>query len=120
MLKIYKDMSKNPFVSGVDSTVHKLQFEFDDKAKVDIDAAVQAHKAVIDSIDMSFLRYQKLNKVECKKYNVSPDSIMRLSCQLGYYKRVVFHQRDSARKNGDYETTYKRNKSVLRGDWKQK
>lgn len=92
--EIYKDMSNNSFVNpstkyvgGVESTVHKLQFEFDDKAKADIDTAVRAHKDVIDSIDMNFLRYEKLNKVECKKYKVSPDSIMQLSFQLGYFKQ---------------------------------
>lgn len=91
--EIYKDM-RNPYVGlntnvikGVESTVQKLQFEFDQKAKSDIDKALREHKRVIDSLDMNFLRYQELNKASCKKYKVSPDSIMQLSFQLGYYKQ---------------------------------
>jgi carnitine O-palmitoyltransferase 2 len=67
--------------------VKLLQFDFDDKAKNDIQTAIDAHCAVINSIDMNFLKYSKLNKAECKKYKVSPDSIMQLSFQLGYYKQ---------------------------------
>lgn len=92
--ELYKDITNKPFVnsktnyvSGVESTVHKIDFDFDEKAKNDIETAIQAHKEVIDSIDMNFLRYQRLNKVECKKYKLSPDSIMQLSFQLGYYKQ---------------------------------
>lgn len=92
--EIYKEISNNPFVSpttnivkGVESTVNKLEFDIDEKSQFDIDMAVQTHQEVINSIDMNFLRYQQLNKAECKKYKVSPDSIMQLSFQLGYYKQ---------------------------------
>lgn len=92
--EIYKDMSNKPFVTpetkyvqGVESTVHKLEFDFDDQAKKDIEIAVNDHKAVIDSIDMNFLKYHNLNKNTCKTYKVSPDSIMQLSFQLSYYKQ---------------------------------
>lgn len=92
--EIYKDMTNNPFVNsktntvkGVESSVRKLEFDIDEKAQNDIDTAVQAHQEIVNSIDMNFLRYQRLNKAECKKYKVSPDSIMQLSFQLGYYKQ---------------------------------
>jgi carnitine O-palmitoyltransferase 2 len=92
--EIYKDISNNPFVHpstkknlSVESTVKHLQFDIDDKAQNDIAKAIECHQQIIDSIDMNFLRYNQLNKVECKKYKVSPDSIMQLSFQLGYYKQ---------------------------------
>ncbi|CAG9798634.1 unnamed protein product [Chironomus riparius] len=92
--EIYKDMQNKPFVTpkteyvqGVESSVRMIKFDIDAQAKSDIDAALTAHKEVINSIDMNFLKYSKLNKVQCKKYKVSPDSIMQLSFQLGYFKQ---------------------------------
>lgn len=92
--EIYKDMQNNPFVTpktsyvdGVESSVKMIKFDIDAQAQSDIDAAIKAHEEVINSIDMNLLKYNKLNKVECKKYKVSPDSIMQLSFQHGYYKQ---------------------------------
>lgn len=93
--EIYKDTTTNPFVhpttsssaKGVEPTVKLLNFDFDSKSEADIQTAIEAHQSVIDSIDMNFLKYEKLNKSECKKYKVSPDAFMQLSFQLGYYKQ---------------------------------
>ncbi|KAG5675716.1 hypothetical protein PVAND_005597 [Polypedilum vanderplanki] len=91
--EIYKDMNKSfvgpetKLVKGVETTVRKLDFDIDDKSKNDIETAISAHQNVVGSIDMNFLKYQKLNKVECKKYKISPDSIMQLGFQLAYYRQ---------------------------------
>lgn len=91
--EIYKDMNKlfvgpqTNYVKGVESTVRKLEFDFDAKAQDDIKTAVKAHTDVINSIDMNFLKYEKLNKTECKKYKISPDAVMQLSFQLGYFRQ---------------------------------
>jgi carnitine O-palmitoyltransferase 2 len=53
----------------------------------DVKTAIKAHEDVVNSIDLNFLHYTDINKVECKKYKVSPDSMMQLSFQLAYYKQ---------------------------------
>lgn len=93
--EVYKDTTNNPFVhvntaasaGGVERSVKLLEFDFDAKAENDIRYAIKAHQEVVGSIDMNFLKYEKLNKAECKKFKVSPDAFMQLSFQLGYYKQ---------------------------------
>lgn len=93
--EIHKDTTNNPFVhpttnasaKGVEPTVKLLEFDFDSRAKSDISTAIQAHQDIVNSIDMNFLKYDKLNKAECKKYKVSPDAFMQLSFQMGYYQQ---------------------------------
>lgn len=93
--EVYKDISKTPFVhpntatsaDGVERSVKLLEFDFDARVENDIQTAIKAHQDVVGSIDMNFLKYEKLNKAECKKFKVSPDAFMQLSFQLGYYKQ---------------------------------
>lgn len=92
--EIYKDTTNNPQVhpttgaaKSVEPTVKLLEFDFDGKAEADITTAIEAHQAVINSIDMNFLKYEKLSKAECKKFKVSPDAFMQLSFQVGYHKQ---------------------------------
>lgn len=93
--EIYKDTINNPHVhpttnssaKNVEPTVRLLEFDFDAKAEDDIAKAIKAHQEIVNSIDMNFLKYDKLNKAECKKYKVSPDALMQLSFQMGYFKQ---------------------------------
>ena len=93
--EVHKDITTSPFVhpttkgdsKGVEATVKLLEFHFDAKAENDINVAIQAHQDVISSIDMNFLKYEKINKAECKKFKVSPDALMQLSFQLGYFNQ---------------------------------
>lgn len=93
--ELYKDTINNPYVhpttstsaKNVEPTVKLLDFDFDAKAESDIATAIKSHQEIISSIDMNFLKYDKLNKAECKKYKVSPDAFMQLSFQMGYYKQ---------------------------------
>jgi len=93
--EVYKDTTNNPFVhsttqasaKGVEPTVKLLEFDFDARLESDISSAIKAHEDVINSIDMDFLKYTKLNKAECKKFKVSPDAFMQLSFQMGYYQQ---------------------------------
>jgi carnitine O-palmitoyltransferase 2 len=93
--EVYKDTTTNPFVhpttssaaQGVEPTVKLLEFDFDPRVENDISYAIKAHQDVVNSIDMNFLKYENINKVECKKFKVSPDAFMQLSFQMGYHKQ---------------------------------
>lgn len=90
--EIYKDTTTNPFVHpntgkapDVESTVKPLEFDLDDKAKQYIKDSVDHHVNKVNSIDMNFLKYEEINKGICKKFKISPDSMMQLSFQMSYY-----------------------------------
>lgn len=57
----------------------------DAKVNGDIAKAMEFHSNVEDSLKMSFLKYDRINKPMCKNYGLSPDSIMQLGMQLAYY-----------------------------------
>lgn len=93
--EVYKDTTTNPFVhpttsssaKGVESTVKLLEFDYDPRVENDVNVAIKAHNEITQSIDMNFLKYEKINKIECKKFKVSPDAFMQLSFQMAYHKQ---------------------------------
>jgi carnitine O-palmitoyltransferase 2 len=93
--ELYKDTLNKPFVHpntnssvpGVEPTVKLLEFDVDERVENDVKTAIKAHEDVVNSIDLNFLHYTDINKVECKKFKVSPDSMMQLSFQMAYYKQ---------------------------------
>lgn len=92
--EMYKETTSKPFVhpgsilvKGVEPTVKSLEFDIDERAESDVTTAIKAHQEIVNSIDMNFLKYEKINKAECKKYKVSPDAFMQLSFQIGYEKQ---------------------------------
>ena len=93
--EIHKDTTNKPFVHpttntssrNVEPTVKLIEFDFDSRAENDINTAIKTHEDIVNSIDMNFLKYDKLNKAECKKFRVSPDAFMQLSFQMGYYQQ---------------------------------
>ena len=93
--EVFKETTTKPFVhpttnasvGNVENTVKFLEWDVDAQMENDIKVATETHKNIVNGIDMNFLKYEGLNKAECKKYRVSPDSMMQLSFQLGFYKQ---------------------------------
>lgn len=92
--EIYKETTENPFVTSdssakgnVENTIKRLDFDFDEKLENDLKIAEKSHSDIVSGIDMNFLVYDDLNKSLCKKYKVSPDSIMQLCFQLAFFKQ---------------------------------
>ncbi|XP_037949053.1 carnitine O-palmitoyltransferase 2, mitochondrial-like [Teleopsis dalmanni] len=90
--EIYKETLQRPFVSSAtipeslnnDHSVRSLNFDIDDKLRADVALASSKNSDVMETLNMDMLRYSHINKLSCKKYGVSPDSIMQLSFQLAY------------------------------------
>lgn len=92
--EVWKETTTKPFwhpdsKASVDigNSVRPLEFDLDDGAKNSIDLAQKNHQSVINSIDMNFLKYDGFNKEVCKNHKISPDAVMQLSFQLGFYKQ---------------------------------
>uniref|UniRef100_A0A182P8A9 Choline/carnitine acyltransferase domain-containing protein n=1 Tax=Anopheles epiroticus TaxID=199890 RepID=A0A182P8A9_9DIPT len=93
--EIFKETTTAPFAQpglrGADpsqkDTVVPIEFTLDDRVKAAIRSAENNHNAVIDSLDMNYMRYEGINKNVCKKQRISPDSVMQLGFQLAYYKQ---------------------------------
>ena len=93
--EVWKETSTKPFWhpssppsnADVGTSVRQLDFDLDDKVKHAIDAAQTNHQKVVQGLDMNFLKYDKLNKEVCKQHKISPDAVMQLSFQLGFYKQ---------------------------------
>ncbi|XP_034655684.1 carnitine O-palmitoyltransferase 2, mitochondrial [Drosophila subobscura] len=91
--ELYKDTLRQPFVStetvhtpaeGDFGNVRPINFEFDEVTKSAVEQAYAKNAAIVDSLDMHLLRYPHLNKLTCKQYGLSPDSIIQLSFQLAH------------------------------------
>uniref|UniRef100_A0A182MZ77 Choline/carnitine acyltransferase domain-containing protein n=1 Tax=Anopheles dirus TaxID=7168 RepID=A0A182MZ77_9DIPT len=93
--EIYKETTTTPFVhpglQGANdqssSAIAPIEFTLDDRVKSAIRTAENNHNAVIDSLDMNYMKYEGINKGVCKKQRISPDSVMQLGFQLAYYKQ---------------------------------
>ncbi|XP_021701616.1 carnitine O-palmitoyltransferase 2, mitochondrial [Aedes aegypti] len=94
--EIYKETTKRPFVDpslqpndvnrGAD-VVRLIEFKLDDKIRDGIIVAQNHHNAVIDALDMNYMKYEGINKNICKKQRISPDSVMQLGFQLAFFKQ---------------------------------
>ncbi|XP_030372411.1 carnitine O-palmitoyltransferase 2, mitochondrial [Scaptodrosophila lebanonensis] len=90
--ELYKDTLQQPYVDTATvptpaigaNIVRALNFEFDDTTRGAVAAAYAQNASIVDSLEMNLLRYPQLNKGACKRYGLSPDSIMQLSFQLAY------------------------------------
>ncbi|XP_552786.3 carnitine O-palmitoyltransferase 2, mitochondrial [Anopheles gambiae] len=93
--EIFKETTTAPFaqvgLQGVDNqskdAVVPIEFTLDDRVKAAIRTAENNHNAVIDSLDMNYMKYEAINKSVCKRQRISPDSVMQLGFQLAYYKQ---------------------------------
>lgn len=55
--------------------------------KQGIKQAQANHQKIMDSLSMNIMKFDALDKRKCKKYGLSPDSIMQLGFQLAYKKQ---------------------------------
>lgn len=69
------------------NTSKPTEFTLTDKLKQGIKQAQVNHQKVMDSVGMHLMKYDSLDKRKCKKYGLSPDSIMQLGFQLAYKKQ---------------------------------
>lgn len=67
--------------------LQSTEFHLSDSVKQGINQAQQNHRRIMDSMDMHLMKYDDLDKRKCKKYGLSPDSIMQLGFQLAYKKQ---------------------------------
>ncbi|CAG9855125.1 unnamed protein product [Phyllotreta striolata] len=90
---IYKDSRNNRFVTPETkpydddiSNVIRLDMNLNDKIKSTINEAKKEYNKTCKSLDIDYLIFNKIGKNVCKKLAVSPDAIMQLGFQVGYYK----------------------------------
>ncbi|XP_055636894.1 carnitine O-palmitoyltransferase 2, mitochondrial [Toxorhynchites rutilus septentrionalis] len=94
--EIYKETTNAPFVhpelepkdaNASGDVVKLIEFKLDSKIRDGIIAAQNHHNAIIDSLDMNYIKYNGINKNICKQKKISPDSVMQLGFQLAFYKQ---------------------------------
>ncbi|XP_056646339.1 carnitine O-palmitoyltransferase 2, mitochondrial [Diorhabda sublineata] len=90
---VYTDSRENPFISpDTDpyddniSNVIRLDVHLNDKIKSSIQEAKNEYKSTCKSLDIDYLIFNRIGKNVCKKQAVSPDAIMQLGFQVGYYR----------------------------------
>lgn len=93
--EVFTSQSTSAFVQPGDrigtieeNGVRKIEFLLNDADKVQISKAKDNHTRITNSLNIDTLMYDGLNKGKCKQYRLSPDSIMQLGFQLGYYKQT--------------------------------
>lgn len=92
---IKKDISEKPQfhpddeknLSATSSSVEKLEFKVDDKAKDIISKEKLQYEKWTNSLDVAFMVYEGFGKKECKNFGVSPDAVMQLVFQLALFKQ---------------------------------
>ncbi|XP_037051225.1 carnitine O-palmitoyltransferase 2, mitochondrial [Bradysia coprophila] len=94
--ELYADTRLNPFVHphtkptdrmDIDRVVRPIEFKLTDRLKQGIQQAQLNHQKVMDSLNMHLMKFDSLDKRKCKRYGLSPDSIMQLGFQLAYKKQ---------------------------------
>ena len=60
-----------------------IDFNFTDDVKAGIKTAIQNFKATTESMDLSFILYDKMGKNFLKQQKFSPDGFMQLGLQVG-------------------------------------
>ncbi|CAH1153589.1 unnamed protein product [Phaedon cochleariae] len=90
---IYKDSRENSFVSPDTkpydeniSNVVRLDIHLSDNIKSSIEDAKKEYLKTCSSLDIDYLIFDQIGKNVCKKQAVSPDAVMQLGFQAGYYK----------------------------------
>ncbi|XP_057658720.1 carnitine O-palmitoyltransferase 2, mitochondrial [Diorhabda carinulata] len=90
---VFTDSRENPFISpDTDpyddniSNVIRLDVHLNDKIKSSIQEAKNEYKSTCKSLDIDYLIFNRIGKNVCKKQAVSPDAIMQLGFQVGYYR----------------------------------
>ncbi|XP_060576192.1 carnitine O-palmitoyltransferase 2, mitochondrial-like isoform X2 [Ruditapes philippinarum] len=93
--EVWKESTSKPFVhpgtvpSNVDSnlTVQNIEFALDPKLKEYINSAKTSYEKKYTSLDVDHLEYYKFTKTSLKQMKLSPDAMLQLVIQMGYYKQ---------------------------------
>lgn len=68
--------------------MESIEFDLNDSVKNSIKSAQESHNKILSKLEMNFFQTDIITRDFCKKFNVSPDSIMQLGFQLGFYKQT--------------------------------
>ena len=71
-------------------TVEKLEFQFDDKLKNEVEISKRNYDSFVSKFNVSIFQEPVLGKNILKKFALSPDAMMQLGIQMAYHK---LHQR---------------------------
>ena len=58
------------------------EFKLDDKAKAYISQGKKNYEAFCKSLDISYIEVLEYGRKDCRKFSVSPDSLMQLTFQV--------------------------------------
>jgi carnitine O-palmitoyltransferase 2 len=58
------------------------EFKLDDKAKAYVSQGKKNYEAFCNSLNISYIEVPQYGRKDCRKYKVSPDSIMQLAFQV--------------------------------------
>ncbi|KAL7647982.1 UNVERIFIED_CONTAM: hypothetical protein RMT77_001598 [Armadillidium vulgare] len=74
-------------VPNIDASklVKKIEFRIPDSVKSGIKSALTSYKEKTDSLGVNIYESEIFGKKFCKKHKVSPDAMMQLGFQLGFY-----------------------------------
>lgn len=64
----------------------KIDFEIDEKTKQGIADATARYRAHINELDINPFLLERFGKKACKKWGISPDSLMQLGFQVAYHR----------------------------------
>nr|XP_023028617.1 carnitine O-palmitoyltransferase 2, mitochondrial-like [Leptinotarsa decemlineata] len=90
---ISKDTNENKFVTP-DTKPHeeninniiRLDMHLNNKLKTSIEEAKQEYSKICEELNIDYLIFKRIGKNVCKKQAVSPDAVMQLGFQVGYYR----------------------------------
>lgn len=93
---MFKDSSEDPRIHPdtkpsncrPESLVRKLEFKLDDKAKDYISQSKKNYEAFCNSLNITYIEILNHGRRDCKKFKVSPDSLMQLAFQVAFHKQV--------------------------------
>lgn len=95
-LDMLKDSSQNPQIHPdskpsncrPESLVKKLEFKLDDKAKAYVSQGKKNFEAFCNSLDINYIEVPEYGRKDCRKFGVSPDSVMQLTFQMAFHKQT--------------------------------
>ncbi|XP_051164327.1 carnitine O-palmitoyltransferase 2, mitochondrial-like isoform X2 [Leptopilina boulardi] len=74
-------------ISTIEPNVESLEFTLDEKVKDLIQLEVNKYKIWTNSLSVDYISFKNFGKNSIKKFGASPDAIIQLAIQLGFYKQ---------------------------------
>ncbi|XP_021926262.1 carnitine O-palmitoyltransferase 2, mitochondrial isoform X2 [Zootermopsis nevadensis] len=71
-----------------ETLVKRLDFRLDDKAKAYVSQGKKNFEAFCSSLNISYIEVLNHGRKDCKRFKVSPDSVMQLAFQMAFHKQL--------------------------------